>query len=104
MESYLSNKFQRVVLNGQILSWRSILAAVPQRSILGPLLFLMYINDMHDGLKSNVKLYADDTSIFSIVMNKNDSTKDLTNDLTLLSKQTFKWKMLNKTLLNLHKK
>ena len=104
MESYLSNKFQRVVLNGQTLSWRSILAAVPQGSILGPLLFPMYINDMHDGLKSNVKLYADDTSIFSIVMNKNDSTKDLTNDLTLLSKQTFKWKMLNKTLLNLHKK
>ena len=63
MESYLSSKFQRVVLNGQTSSWKPILAGVPQGSKLGPLLFLIYINDIPDSLKSNVKLFANDTSI-----------------------------------------
>ena len=94
MESYLSTRFQRAVLNGQTSSWRSILARVTQGSILGPLLFLIYINDMPDGLKSSVKLFADDTSIFGIVKNKNDSAKDLTHDLSLISKWAFQWKML----------
>ena len=94
MESYLSNRFQRVVLNGQTSSWRSILARVPQGSILGPLLFLIYINDIPDGLKCNVKLFADDTSNFSTVKNKNDSAKYLTHDLSLTIKWAFQWKML----------
>ena len=94
MESYLSNRFQRVVLNGQTLSWTPVLAGVPQGSILEPPLFLIYVNDMPNGLKSNVKLFEDNTSIFSIVSNKTDSAKDLTHDLSLISKWAFKWKML----------
>ena len=45
---------------------------------------------MPNGLKSNVKLFADDTSIFSTVKNKNGSAKDLTHDLSLISKWAFK--------------
>ena len=78
MGSYLSNEFQRVVLNRQTSSWWPILAGVPQRSILGPLLFLIYVNDMSDDLKSSVKLFPDDTFIFIIVKNKNNSAKGLT--------------------------
>ena len=46
---------------------------------------------MANGLKSNVKLFADDTSIFSIAKNKNDSARDLTHDLSLISKWASKW-------------
>ena len=67
LEGYRSNRFQRVLLNGEESSWFPIKAEVPQGSILGPLLFLIYINDLPDGLNSISKLFADDTSLFSIV-------------------------------------
>ena len=60
----LTNKKQRVVLNGQSSSWTNVKAAVPEGSILGPLLFSKYINDLADGLSSNTKLFTDDTSLF----------------------------------------
>ena len=93
-ENYLSGRFQRVVLNGQTSSWRPILAVVPQGSILGPLLFLIYINDLPNELKSNAKLFADDTSLFTIVKDENESSDVLNNDLLLISKWAFNWKML----------
>ena len=54
----------------------------------------IYINDTPDSVKSNVKLFADDTSIFSIVRNKNDIIKELTHDFSLISKWVFTWKMV----------
>ena len=66
-KSFLRNRHQRVVLNGQSPKWSSIKAGVPQGSILGPLFFLVYINDLPNGSLSNLKLFADDTSIFSVV-------------------------------------
>ena len=62
--SFLSDRQQRVVLNGQHSNWASVLAGVPQGSILGPLLFLIYINGLPDNLESLAKLFADDTSLF----------------------------------------
>ena len=63
LTNFLNDRKQRVVLDGQHSKWGDIEAGVPQGSILGPLLFLMYINDFHDNLISNPKLFADDTSI-----------------------------------------
>ena len=72
---------QRVALNGQYSSWTSIEAGVPQGSILETFLFLIYINDLSGDLTTNVKLFADDTSLFSIVHNMNTSRINLNNDL-----------------------
>ena len=75
-------------------SWLPIKARVPQGSILGPLLFLIYINDLPDGLSSTAKLFVDDTSLFSIVHNPNESTKYLNLDLSVISQWAYQWKML----------
>ena len=65
----LKSRKQRVVLNGQYSSESDVRAGVPQGSILGPLLFLIYINDLPDGVQCNPKLFADDTSLFPRVHN-----------------------------------
>ena len=67
LENYLSNRFQRVLLNEQASPWRPVLAGDPQGSVLSPLLFLIYINDLTNELKSKAKLFVDDTSLFTIV-------------------------------------
>ena len=70
------------MLNGQHLSWPDVKAGVLQGSILGPLPFLTYINDLPNGLNSNVKLSADDTSLFFVVHNISDSVNLLNRDLS----------------------
>ena len=94
LEDYLSNRFQRLVLNGQESSWLPVKAGVPQGSILGPLLFLIYINDLPDGLNSIAKLFVDDTSLFSTVQDPNESAKYLNLDLSVISQWAYRWKML----------
>ena len=64
---YLANRFQRVCIKGSFSSWKRIFAGVPQGSILGPLLFLIFINDIVNNIKTNIRLFADDTSLYHIV-------------------------------------
>ena len=93
LENYLENRKQRVVLNGQNSEWREINSGVPKGSVLGPLLFLIYINDLPDGITSICKIFADDTSLFSKVLDVNESTKKLNLDLEKISEWAFQWKM-----------
>ena len=92
IKNFLSNRFQRVVLNGHTSEWEKINAGVPQGSILGPQFFLICVNDLADGISSIVKLFADDTSLFSIVQNKNNSASWLNNDLDKVSDWAYTWK------------
>ena len=80
-------------MNHQFWSLVNIRAGDPQGSILGPLLFLIYISNLPNGLKSKCKLFADDTSLFSVVHDISTSASDINNDLTLISNWAFQWKM-----------
>ena len=76
-------------MNGQCLSWADVRAGVPQGSIYGPLLFLIYISDISDGLKSECKLIADNTFLFSVVHDINTSVSDLNEDLEKIGNWAF---------------
>ena len=89
LTDFLKSRKQRVVLNGQHSSWSDVLAGVPQGSILGPLLFLIYINDLSDGLQFNPKLFADNISLFTTVLNIKKAANNLNNDLTKITKWSF---------------
>ena len=92
--SFLNDRHQRVVLNGQLSDWAPILAGVLKGSILAPLLFLICINDLPDNLNSLIILFDDDTSLFSTVYDPNHSAKILNDDLNKISEWAYKWKML----------
>ena len=77
----LESREQRFVLNGQTSEWRKIMSGIPQGSVLGALLFLVYINDLPDGINSLCKIFADDTSLFSKVHGIHKSANNLNLDL-----------------------
>ena len=80
-QNYLNNRKQRVVLNGSFSSYSTVESGVPQGSVLGPLLFLIYINDLERNIKSNIKFFADDTMLFSIVKDPTISANNLNHIL-----------------------
>ena len=93
LHSFLTNRKQRTVLNGTTSSWGNVSAGVPQGSILGPLMFLIYINDLTDDLNCIVKLFADDTSLFTIVKDPKIAADDMKHDLNLIQLWANKWRM-----------
>ena len=92
IESFLSNRKQCVVVNGTKSSWTKVLSGIPQGSVLGPILFVVYINDLPDDLKGHVKMFADDTKVYSHIRN-NDDCELLQNDLDSLSNWSEKWQL-----------
>ena len=85
LSSFLSDRKQRVLLNGQTSEWWNVTTGVPQGSIFGPLLFLIFINDLSGNLSSKEKLFVDDTSLFSATHDITTSANELNNDLNKIS-------------------
>ena len=92
-ESYLCNRKQRVAMNGSYSDYACIESGVPQGSVLGPLLFLVYINDLEKDIISNVKFFADDTMLYSVVHDPIKSASELNHDLEIINKWAHQWKM-----------
>ena len=94
IEQWLTDRRQRVVVDGEVSNWKSVLSRVSQGSVLGPLLFLIYINDLDDNITSNVLKFADNTKEFRKV-NTDGDKQHLQNNLDRLMKWSEKWQMLN---------
>ena len=65
IEQWLTDRRQRVVVDGEVSSWKSVLSGVPQGSVPGPILFLVYINDLQEVVTDNILKFADDTKLFT---------------------------------------
>ena len=93
-KSYLTNRKQKVVIRGQSSEEVSINAGVPQGSILGPLLFIIFINDIITDIRSPMRLFADDTSVYVIVDNPVESAITLNDDLTRIENWANRWQVM----------
>ena len=91
--NFFPEMFQRVVLNGQASEGRKVLVGVSQDSFLEPLLLLIFINNIPANLECNVKIFADDTSFFSLVRHSNESSAKLGRDLGRVDGWVYQWKM-----------
>ena len=92
IKCFLTDRQQQVIVNGEISSLASVTSGAPQGTVLTPLLFLCYINDITKDISSNIKLYADDVLIYNIINSKEDCVK-LQKDLDILNDWAMTWKM-----------
>ena len=93
IRSSLENRFQRIVLDGQTSEWLPAKASALQGSILEPLFFLVYINDLSVDIISTVKLFADDTSPFSIIHDAKTTAYELNKNLKKIAEWAHHWKV-----------
>ena len=90
LSEFLKDNKQRVaLLHQQISPWKVVNTRVPERSILGPLLFLVHLNNQADGLSSKAKLCADVISLFSVIHNVDTCANELNNNLDQINKWAF---------------
>ena len=93
IRSYLTGRTQRVVLAGQASEFLDIFGSVPQGSILAPLLFLIFLNDIEINIRSNISLFADDVSLLEKFKNCHDLEQTINTDLDTLKNWALKWNM-----------
>jgi len=92
LKEWLSGRQQSVCVNGHMSSWKEVTSGVPQGSVLGPILFLVYINDLDSSLVSSVHKFADDTKLFGVVDNETHR-RMLQKDLQRLCYWSEMWQM-----------
>ena len=92
IEAFLQNRQQRVVVETEMSGWTQVLSGVPQGSILGPVLFLIYINDVPKQVESDVKLFADDTKLYRKIEKQEDRIT-LQSDLCKLCEWSRNWQL-----------
>ena len=89
----MSDRKQRTVLDGQASTWGNVSAGVPQVSILGNLLFLIYINDLTNNWKWSMELFAEDTSLFMSVQNPNVAAIDMNHEVDHIALWAHDWRI-----------
>ena len=92
IRAFLSSRYQSVCVNGTSSPPTSVLSGVPQGSVLGPVLFLLYINDISEGISSSIRLFADDCVLYRQTQTRDDLNK-LQQDLTTLAEWAKLWDM-----------
>ena len=90
VKAFLTDREQRVHLRGQYSPWCRVLSGVPQGNVLGPVLFLIYINDIVMNINSTIKVFADDAKIYRAMKSQND-VDVLQGDLNQLTNWSRKW-------------
>ena len=89
LKHFFTKRKQSVLWSGQSFSWTNVKAGVPQGCILQPMLFLIYVNDLADGLSSNTSLFADDTSLFSVIRDLVITISEFTGDVVRIKQWLF---------------
>ncbi len=92
IENWLSNRKQRVVINGTASVWVPVTSGVPQGSVLGPVLFIIYNNDINIGLNKFISKFADDTNISNSIITDHDKM-NLQEDLREIPEWSQRWEM-----------
>ena len=90
ISDFLMDRVQQVSINGNTSEWGEVTSGVPQGSILGPVLFIIYVNELPSLVSSNIKMFADDMKLFAQVKDKSDA-QTLQDDLDILSEWSCKW-------------
>ena len=92
IKDFLTGRRQRVLVNGEESSWCDITSGIPQGSVLGPVLFVIFINDLPDDINGKVKMYADDTKMYRRITAAQDH-QDMQADLERLDDWSKKWQL-----------
>ena len=96
LTEFLTNRVQRVVADGHYSAWRNVISGVPQGSVLGPLLFILYTHDMWFGLENMLVAYADDATLLAVVPSpdmRSVISDSLNRDLAKISEWCRLWGM-----------
>ena len=98
MEDYLKGREMRIVVKDEKSEWREIKSGVPQGSVLAPIMFLIYVNDMTEGVSSYISLFADDAKLIRKIRNHKDC-EELQNDINKIYEWSIYMQLDNKVYL-----